>query len=173
MTTTATTMKTKKNRSLKKTKQKSLLMTKSFKCIGGGACLKMRTLMMMIYILCKNPCGEKAGGSTPTLHHHIVIIIIVNIVTLTTKCFPSRASAQNFKALSHVETSLPVIQWMQSLSHFRHVTLLLLLVLLLRVVLSNQREEFFCCIFCSSHIWFGWSLFVLSGSRRFRRRHCP
>lgn len=45
-------------------------------------------------------------ASTPTLHRHIVIIIITNIiisVTMMTTCFPSRASAENSKALSHVE----------------------------------------------------------------------
>lgn len=45
-------------------------------------------------------------ASTPTLHRHIVIIIITTIiisVTMMTTCFPSRASAENSKALSHVE----------------------------------------------------------------------
>ncbi len=48
-------------------------------------------------------------ASTPTLHRYIVIIIIIITVTMMTKCFPCRASAENSEALSHVETSLPFI----------------------------------------------------------------
>lgn len=70
-------------------------------------------------------------ASTPTLHRHIVIIIIIICVAAMTSCFPSRASAENSEALSHVE--LHFLSFLDQCKDFSTF---------------NTPPRFFCFFFC-------------------------